>query len=772
MRSIVPPLLLVLALAWLPGSSSPISLAPPAPSAYGGAAHGGTLAPQVVCDLDGYDASSGVDARVSGSSVVLEWEGAMEERVRLALAVVGGVPTISELALRTGGQTGTDWVTVARDAGIEFQIVEGLRRISNQQLNPVRGLDVEITPEVVDRYKWDVFWDAPLDLREEVGGGNPPPAAGVADQPGLPRSPDEIRRGEAVFDTRSCSVATAGARASVRFPGVRLGSFSGELVVTVYRGTNLIRAEIVAATELPSVAYKYDMGISRLPLREGSRISWRDLAGGMQSYGLTGPPNSDPAVLRARNRLVVAGTDGAAIAAFPPPHTFFWAREVEIVVGNNWYRKDDDRSFSIGIRQGEQEVVENYLANWSLYSAPPGSEQHMAGYFFPTLGAGPAGDEGRESGALAAALEAALAFTHGDVYRSLPGYQVMGTHYHTDVGRDLMATGSMDSRLEDFAALRAAGITIAGPVDRPREATQLEELHWLFEGAARHSDDTFLVLPELENSNLLGGHWDLLFSHPVYYVDERAPGTPLVTEHPEYGPMYNIGSAEDVMAMVEAEDMLIYMPHPRTKGSTGYPDAVRDTPQFLHDRYRGVGWRWGMGLDLSERRLSDYRVIPLLDDMNNWIADTTLRPKYLLAITETYAKGPGDDIYANGPVSYLSLDALPSGDDYSPVLGALGRGEYFVTSGEVLIPSHEYVGSGASMALRAEVEWTFPLDFVEVVTGDGEKTTTWSVSATELPAFGSHTFEVPFDATGQAWVRFAAWDSAGNGAMTMPLRLE
>lgn len=58
-----------------------------------------------------------------------------------------------------------------------------------------------------------------------------------------------------------------------------------------------------------------------------------------------------------------------------------------------------------------------------------------------------------------------------------------------------------------------------------------------------------------------------------------------------------------------------------------------------------------MGSDLSERRLSEKSVIPLLDDMNNWIADTALRPKYLLAITETYAKTPGDDIYANGPVS-------------------------------------------------------------------------------------------------------------------------
>lgn len=44
--------------------------------------------------------------------------------------------------------------------------------------------------------------------------------------------------------------------------------------------------------------------------------------------------------------------------------------------------------------------------------------------------------------------------------------------------------------------------------------------------------------------------------------------------------------------MIEAEDMLVFMPHPRTKGSTGYPDAIRESAQFQSDWYRGVGWRW------------------------------------------------------------------------------------------------------------------------------------------------------------------------------------
>ena len=715
-----------------------------------------TPASALICDLTAYAPSGGITAGVSGDVLLVQWPGAEDERLRLGLGIVDGRPAIAELAIQGEGDP---WTTIATDARIEFKITEGLRRISNQQLNPLREMGVELTQDVVDTYKWDAFWDAPLDLRTEAGGGGPPPAAGVAEQPGLPRSPDEVRRADAVYDVEGCVVTADGARLEIAFPGVRLGSFSGEFVLTVYQGTNLIRVETVASTDLLSVAYKYDVGLTGLDL-EGSRVAWRDIANEMHSYSLRGPANSAHVVLRAANRLVVAETNGGAIAAFPPPHTFFWAREFEINVGNNWYRKDDTASFSFGIRQGEQEVVEGYLANWALHSAPPGSEQHMAGYFYPTLG------DASE------AFEDALAFTNGDVYRPLPGYQVMGSHYHIYLGRELLASGSIDTRLSDFEVLRAAGINIAGPVDYgPRDAMRLEELHWLFEGAPRHSDDAFMVMPQVENTDLLGGHWDLLFSHPVYYVDERVAGTPLVTEHPEYGRMYNIGSADDLMTMIEAEHMLVYMPHPRTKGSTGFPDAVANTPHFLSDRYRGAGWRWGMGSDLSEVRLSDFRAIPLLDEMNNWIAETSLRPKYLLAITETFGKSPGDDVYANGPVSYLRIGELPESGEYAPIIDALMDGNYFVTSGEVLIPSHRYEGTGANMTLTAEVQWTFPLDFVELVYGDGETTTTQVVSTKDLPPFGSHAFTIPFDATGQAWVRFAAWDSAGNGAMTMPIRL-
>ena len=128
------------------------------------------------CDLGAYRARPDATATLDGDAVVVEWAGAGAEALRLRLGLRDGAPVIAALALRPGRTA--DWRVVAADMGFELRVVEGLRRISNQQLAPLRALGVEITQDIVDRYKWDVFWDAPLDLRREVGGGNPPPARG------------------------------------------------------------------------------------------------------------------------------------------------------------------------------------------------------------------------------------------------------------------------------------------------------------------------------------------------------------------------------------------------------------------------------------------------------------------------------------------------------------------------------------------------------------------------------------------------------------------
>jgi hypothetical protein len=223
---------------------------------------------------------------------------------------------------------------------------------------------------------------------------------------------------------------------------------------------------------------------------------------------------------------------------------------------------------------------------------------------------------------------------------------------------------------------------------------------------------------------------------------------------------------------------IISMPHPRSKGSTGYPETIKDSAHFVHENYHGVGYRWGMGVDASETRLCEYRCLALFDDMSNWFADRPGPLKYLQAISEARSdighrgKPPWDDTYGMSPVNYVRLDRLPTSDDMSPIINALKRGDYFVTSGEVLISSYAVQGTGDRRTIVAEVEWTFPLDFVEVVWGDGRTTDREIVSTTDLPPFGRKRFEIPFNAAGKKWVRFAAWDVATNGAFVQPIRLQ
>ena len=120
--------------------------------------------------------------------------------------------------------------------------------------------------------------------------------------------------------------------------------------------------------------------------------------------------------------------------------------------------------------------------------------------------------------------------------------------------------------------------------------------------------------------------------------------------------------------------------------------------------------------------------------MNNLYAGSGLQPKYIIADIDTYRKGPEDDTYANFPVNYLKIDKMPGPDeDFSPMLKALRDGNFFVTTGEILIKNYSRRRHAATQrTITADVEWTFPLEFVEVVWGDGKKIDRQIISATDL----------------------------------------
>jgi hypothetical protein len=289
-----------------------------------------------------------------------------------------------------------------------------------------------------------------------------------------------------------------------------------------------------------------------------------------------------------------------------------------------------------------------------------------------------------------------------------------------------------------------------------------------FDGCRRHSDKEFLIMPGEEPDANFGGHYTAIFPRPVYWSHVRKDGQRFEENDATYGKVYHAGSEAEELEMLKREGGLMWQAHPRTKGSSGYPEAVREKPHFLSDRFLGGSFQ-SLPADLSEKRLCEERCFGTLDDMNNWGRD----PKYMFAEGDTYQKFPEDDTYSHLLVNYVKLDKLPRFDeDWSPILRALRNGDFFVTSGEVLIRSFSVDGAGAKRTVSAELEWTFPLDFVEVVWGDGDRVDRQMIPATELAPFGSHRYRIPFDASGKKWVRFAAWDSAGNGAFAQPVHLQ
>jgi hypothetical protein len=720
-------------------------------------------AESVACGMAGYKPSPGMTATVADDLLTVTWQGDKDEEVRLRFVVRDGTPTMQEIAVRGKGAA---WADLASNVTPEFSFASGIRRIDSEAAEGLKENGMApITPEIYEKYKWDPFWDAPLNVPGTENNGSQRTV-----YPSLPRKPEEIRRGIATYHAQSCEVKTDGTRLAVSFPGVDMGIFSGELQYTMYRGTNLIRQELIAKTESPSIAYRYDAGLKGLTIGNGARLIWNDLAGSSQVNQFGGSKNDNEAPLKTNNRLLIAEMGQAgSIATFPPPHTFFWARESDATLGYNWYRKDSDSSFSFGVRQPDDEEDPRDKGNFALYSGRPGTLQHMAVYFY--ISPAPA----------AATRNAVLAFTHDDHYKPLPGYKVMGHHYHMSFGLRLIAGGGPDTEIPDLEGLKSVGINIVSPVDNVgtgggagnrSAADTLKMIASSAAGARQHSDKDFLVMPDEEfYGSVFGGHTDLLFSHPVFWTYGRADGQPLVENDAKYGKVYHIGSADDLFTMVKREDILMSLPHPRTKNNAGYPDGFKDKDFFRDAHFQSIGFRWGMGLDLSERRLCEYRCLPLEDDLLNWYADDPTPPKYLLGISEVQTQTYGDGIYSSEPVNYLKMNIVPSANDPSPVIKTLMRGDYFVTSGEVLIPSYSLQGSGPKRTIVADVEWTFPLDFVEVVWGDGQHTDRQIISTTDLPAFGQHRFTIPFDATGKKWVRFAAWDSAGDGALVQPIKL-
>jgi hypothetical protein len=108
----------------------------------------------------------------------------------------------------------------------------------------------------------------------------------------------------------------------------------------------------------------------------------------------------------------------------------------------------------------------------------------------------------------------------------------------------------------------------------------------------------------------------------------------------------------------------------------------------------------------------------------------------------------------------------------------LRGGEFFTTTGEVLIPEFAVGGrksgetlrpTGTAIPLEASLEWTFPLAFAQIVSGDGQKVYRQRVDLSDTEGFGTRRLRLPLNLAKRTWVRLEVWDIAANGAFTQPV---
>src|SRR5665213_2248176 len=707
------------------------------------------------CNLQDYKSIDGIKVVASADSVELTWEGEAGAQLRAAFTLRDGQPVVKELAARKGDG---EWIVLGKELTPQFEVTTGRRRIDSVELNNLKHYNLD-TPENEEMYKWFVFWDAPLAI------------PGTQRMSGPPRQASEIARAAVSYKSDSCRVATIGDRVSIRFNGLTLGMFSGDLQFTVYKGSNLLRQEALAKTDAPSVAYIYKAGLKGFHIADDTKVTWRDTSQVWQQEEFGGAVNQSPINVRARNRLAI----------MPPPHKFFFARENEVNLGYVYYRKDDNSSFSLGVMQPERGegyapwgvsdevwkrrvgVAREQVENYALYNAPAGTMQRMAVYYYLN----PDSDHPTQ--------RAVMAYTHNDVYKPVPGFKTNTGHFHLELNEMARDRGTVNFSPSWVPVFKGVGINIVYLGDFHDDSDgndpgpkRLPEQKLYFEATANLSDKNFLVIPAEEANAYIGGHTYIMMPKPVYFTrtqPQRPANQSFEENDPTYGHVYHLGSEEDVLKMVNQEGAILWAAHPRTKSTALFPDLYKDKAFFLSDRFIGASWE-SLPVDLSEKRLCEVRCFGVNDDMSNWAP----KPKFMLAEGDTYMKVPADDSYSSLAINYLKLDKVPLfNESWAPIVEGLHEGNFFGTTGEILFHNWGIEGSGAKSTYTASIEYTFPLDFAELVWSDGTKVDRQIINLTDTIPFGTRNFKIPFDATGKKWIRFAVWDSAGNGAWLQPV---
>jgi hypothetical protein len=557
-----------------------------------------------------------------------------------------------------------------------------------------------------------------------------------------------VKTTEAAFEMKSVRATSAGRRARVTLGSMTAGVFSGELHVLVYSGSPFLHFEAALGLEEKQVAYIYDFVLDG----DWKGVAWKD---NVTDQWIRVAPEGPPKPVGVRHRAIFAESDPGCVGVFPAPHAFFYPHD--------WttnFRFAQVGKGRFGLRQDAAGGPGHQGAYLPWFDAPAGKTQRLAAFVW-------LGGERPE-----AALERLLKYTHGDAFKPMAGRTTFTSHWHLKLTmNDLAGRPAAAEAAAIFKAMNVNVVHLAEfhgdghPADPGPQ--RLPELQHMFEVCRAHSDERLLFIPgEEANAQLnipapagtAAGHWLYLFPRPVYLTLVRAKDAPLVEDIAPYGTVYHAGSEADMVEILRREKALAWTAHPRIKASFACPDSYREKEWYRDGLWLGGAWK-AMPADLSENRLG-VRVLDLLDDMNAWG-----QRKQILGEVDTFELDRTHELYAHLNVNYLKLEGRPTSDDWSPVLRVLRAGDFFTTTGEVLIHSFE-VKAGKVVA---DLEWTFPLGQAELVTGDGKQAKRRTIPLAFTGEFGRATFEWALEPADASTVRLEVWDVTSSGAFTQPL---
>ncbi len=571
-----------------------------------------------------------------------------------------------------------------------------------------------------------------------------------------PSHPEGTRNFLGAFKLTAAHAKFDGDRLDISFDGLTLGIFHGSIHYFFFPGSLLVQQRAVVTTSEPDTAFFYDAGI-RMTVDEDRRsggtmattVDYYDTAGKLQKA--TAPHASEWHPLAVRYRTLSTATGAGSVAVFPPPHRYFMARDYTTNMGYVWYSAWRG-NVSLGIRQ----LPDDNSPYYPWMNAPPGTQQELD--LFLLLDDRPP----------AAVLDAVLPYTHRDHFVPLEGYKTFAPHWHFAYTVQAMDHG-YDWTPPFKPALKDMGVNMLMLMDFHGDGhasdtgeIRLRELKAYFDACRAQSDANFLLIPAEEMNTYLGGHWAIVFPKPVYWFMKRAPGDPFRSNDPQHGTVYHVGGAEDAIALLRAENGYMYQTHPRTKGSTGFPDRIKDSEQLKSMFHLGAGWK-AMNADLSSPRLGD-RAFKTVDDLNNWGLH-----KRLIGEVDVFQVDSTHELYGHMNVNYLRLSDIPSFDHWADALAALAKGDYFTTTGEVLLPQATLRGDDDEVTADVTASWTFPLRMAEVVWGDGHDTYRKIFPLAGTREFSQGKFTWQARARNWKWARLAIWDVAGNGAFSTPV---